>query len=263
MPSKEGTVLLATALIDDVLAILLLSITLAFIGGGESASGGDVVGILLRVALYLGGAFAAARWLLPRITGWIARRPSASQSYGIPAFAFIVLLLFAWSAQEWGGVAAITGAFIAGVGLRRTRDPIRHEIETAVAYPAYGLLVPVFFLNVGLQTDLRTFPLNMLPFALMLLAVAVVSKVGGCGFGAQVCGYTGEEALRIGVCMISRGEVGLIIASVGISAGIFRADDPLFTSLFLVILLTTVLTPLLVRQVFLRHPEPVAEGVKS
>ncbi|MFN8448027.1 MAG: cation:proton antiporter [Anaerolineae bacterium] len=127
---------------------------------------------------------------------------------------------------------------------------MRHEIEHAASNIAYAFLVPIFFVDVGLQTDLSTFPLSALPLALLLLLVGLVSKVGGCGLGARLGGFTNRESLQLGVCMISRGEVGLIIATLGLSSGVFHADQPLFASLFLVILLTTVVTPILVRQVF-------------
>jgi Kef-type K+ transport system membrane component KefB len=166
------------------------------------------------------------------------------------AIALILALFYGWSAEEWGGVAAITGAFIAGVGFSRARDDVRHEVEAATSAIAYALLVPIFFISVGLETDLRAFPLSALPLAGLLLLAALVSKVGGCGLGARLGGFSQRESLQLGVCMISRGEVGLIIASLGLASGVFRADDPLFASLFLVILLTTVVTPILVRQVF-------------
>src|SRR5690606_11574872 len=127
---------------------------------------------------------------------------------------------------------------------------VKDEIEHAMSYIAYAFLVPIFFVDVGLQTDLSIFPLSALPFALALLLMAVISKIGGAGLGALLGGFTRSESLRVGVCMISRGEVGLIIASLGLSTGIFTSDDKLFASLFLVILLTTVMTPPLVRLVF-------------
>jgi Kef-type K+ transport system membrane component KefB len=96
--------------------------------------------------------------------------------------------------------------------------------------------------------------MSTLPFALLLLTVAIVSKVGGCGLGARFGGITNRESLRVGVCMIARGEVGLIIASLGLTSGVFTTRDPIYAALFLVILLTTVITPLFVRMVFPKHP---------
>ena len=250
--TKVGNALLATALIDDVIAILLVSLAVAISGSGSTASVevGALVGIIVRMAAYLVGAFLLAWFGLPRLMHWLDRMPSVRQSHGIAAIALLLALFYGWSAETFGGVAAITGAFIAGVGFSRARDEVRHEIEAATSSIAYAFLVPIFFVNVGLQTDLRTFPLEGLPLAGLLLIVALISKVGGCGLGARLGGFNPRESLQLGVCMISRGEVGLIIASLGLSTGVFEVGHPLFASLFLVILLTTVVTPILVRQVF-------------
>jgi Kef-type K+ transport system membrane component KefB len=123
-------------------------------------------------------------------------------------------------------------------------------VQDAMSYIAYAFLVPIFFVDVGLQTDLSIFPTNAFPFALALLTMAVISKIIGVGIGALLGGFDKSESLRVGVCMISRGEVGLIIATLGLNSGIFEREDKLFASLFLVILLTTIMTPPLVRLVF-------------
>jgi Kef-type K+ transport system membrane component KefB len=128
-----------------------------------------------------------------------------------------------------------------------------------VHHISYAFLVPIFFVNVGLQSDLTQIGLKALPLALLLLIAAVVSKVAGCGVGARLAGFERGEALRLGVCMISRGEVGLIIASLGLAEGLL--DNALFQPLFLVILLTTVLTPPLVRWAFNRRPELTSNRV--
>ena len=252
--TKVGNALLATALIDDVLAILLVSLAVAIsVGGaGEAASvdPGALLLIIVRMAAYIGGAFLIAWFVLPRLMNFLDGLPVVKQSYGIAAIALLAALLFGWSAEALGGVAAITGAFIAGVGFSRAKEDVKHEIEEAASYIAYAFFVPIFFINVGLETDLSTFPLSALPFAGLMLIVALVSKLGGCGLGAKLGGFDNQQSLQLGVCMISRGEVGLIIASLGLSVGVFTPDQPLFASLFLVIVLTTVVTPIFVRQVF-------------
>ncbi len=261
LKTKEGNALLATALIDDVVAILLVSLTIAITGPQGEAEAGTLVIIIVRMFVYLIVAFLISWFALPRLMNWIHNHPEVAHSFGIPAFALILALFFGWSAQVWGGVASITGAFIAGVGLSRTHHVVKHQIEEAINNIAYAFLVPVFFVSVGLQTDLRSFPLDALPLAIGLLILAAVSKIVGCGFGARLGGFTNQEAFRLGVCMISRGEVGLIIVSLGLKTGILHSDEPLFASLFLVILLTTVVTPPLVRRVFQPAPQAAkAEG---
>ena len=256
--TKEGNALLATALIDDVLAILAVSLTLVIAapsGDGEGDVGSLIV-IVAQMAGYIVIAFLIAWYLLPRFMDWIQSRSELSQSYGIPIFALIAALLFGWSAEYFGGVAAITGAFIAGVGLSKLDNRnAKHDIEQTMSHLAYVFLVPIFFVDVGLETDLSTFPLESIPFMLILLLMAIISKVIGSGIGARLGGFNNWESLRVGVCMISRGEVGLIIISIGLSSGLIDAASDLYASLFMVILLTTVLTPPMVRWVFQQNRE--------
>ena len=261
LQTRVGSGLLAAALIDDILAILLVSFVVAFSAGGPGGAvdAGALLGITATMFAYIAAASAVAWFALPPLVNRLNQMPNFQQSYGIPAVALVIALLFGWSAEYFGGVAAITGAFIAGVGLSRTREGVRRQIESAVSHIAYVFLVPIFFVSVGLQIDLSAFPLSALPFALLILVVAVLTKVVGCGLGARIGGFNNLDSLRLGVCMISRGEVGLIIAALGVSSGVLEAASPLFATLFLVILLTTVLTPPLVRLLF-QPPQPAAEG---
>ncbi len=252
--TKEGNALLATALIDDVVAILLVSLTIAITGPQAQIDSGSLVLIVARMAGYIIIAGLIAWFILPRVINWIDSRPESKHSYGDAAVALIIVLIFGWSAEFFGGVAAITGAFIAGVGLSRARGGAKREIDVAISNISYAFLVPIFFISVGLQTDLSNYPLSALPLTALLLVVAVLSKIAGCGLGARVGGFNRIESMRLGVCMISRGEVGLIIASLGLSSGVLRADDPMFASLFMVILLSTVITPPLVRRMFQTNP---------
>jgi len=260
--TKEGNALLATALIDDVLAILAVSLTLVLAGANTADGSSDLsqlIIIIVQMAAYIIVAFLIAWYVLPRLLEWIQRRPEASQSYGIPIFALMAALLFGWSAEFLGGVAAITGAFIAGVGLSKLQNRnVKHEMEQAMSHLAYVFLVPIFFVDVGLETDLSAFPLEAIPFMLVLLVMAVISKVFGAGLGARMGGFNIWESLRVGVCMVSRGEVGLIIISIGLSSGIIDGSSELYAALFMVILLTTVLTPPLVRWVFQTNPQSPA-----
>jgi len=246
LSTKEGIGLLAAAVVDDVLAILILSVVIAVLGSDGGGSAGEIVWILVRMMLYIAGAMAIAWFVLPRVFEWIGQHRELAAS--VPAFALVMALVFGWSAEALGGIATITGSFIAGLGLSQTSERIKDEIVDAVQRVSYSFLVPIFFVSVGLQTDLTAIESRLLPLAGALLIVAVVSKVVGSGVGAYLGGFNSGEALRLGVCMISRGEVGLIIASLGLTSGLL--SDEMFQPVFLVILLTTVLTPPLVRYVF-------------
>jgi Kef-type K+ transport system membrane component KefB len=196
--------------------------------------------------------FAAAgfvTWsILPRLMNWIHVTPEFGQLYGVPIFALTFALFLAWSAEAIGGVAALSGTFLAGFGLSRVNARAKHEVEQASAYVSYAFLVPIFFVSIGLVTDFAQLGLSALPYAAVLIVASVLTKVVGSGAGALLGGFSRLEALRVGVCMISRGEVGLIMASIGLARGIF--DERLFPSLLLAILVSTLITPPLVRIAF-------------
>jgi Kef-type K+ transport system membrane component KefB len=239
--SREGIALLGAAVVDDVLVILLLSI---FVAVATSTAGLAAVPlILLRMLVYLGAAGAVSFLLLPRLADWVDRQ---SISEGLAALALVVALAFAWTAEVGGGLAAITGAFIAGVGFGRSH--LHTTITRSMHTITYAFLVPIFFASIGLKTDahLLTGP-NLLLIAVLVVA-AVISKVIGCGLGARLGGFTNRESLRVGLGMISRGEVGLIVAAVGVDAGLIQPE--LFSSITFIVLITTLITPLLLRRSF-------------
>jgi Kef-type K+ transport system membrane component KefB len=238
--SREGIALLGAAVVDDVLVILLLSLFVAVAASG--AGGGAIVLVFVRMLLYLGLAIAAAL-LLPRLADWVDGQPI---SEGLAALVLVVTLAYAWTAEVGGGLAAITGAFIAGIGFGRSH--LRATIGRSMHTITYGFLVPIFFVSIGLKTNVRLLTQAGLLLALVLVIVAVVSKVLGGGLGARLGSFTNRESLRVGVGMISRGEVGLIVASVGVSAGLIQTE--LFSIVTLIVLVTTLVTPPLLRQVF-------------
>jgi Kef-type K+ transport system membrane component KefB len=250
--TKEGLGLLATAVVDDILAILLVSLVIATLGpNAEDAAAADLLWIFVRMMLYLAGALLVAWFVLPRLFNWLHHQPLFAAR--IASSALIAALVFGWSADALGGVAAITGAFIAGMGLSQTNERTKHAIEEAVQHISYDLLVPIFFVNVGLHADLTQIGADMIPLALLLLIVSVITKIAGSGVGARLGGFALDESFRLGVCMISRGEVGLILVSLLVSMNMLASE--LFEPVFLVILLTTVLTPPLVRWVFRSQTE--------
>ncbi len=240
--SREGLTLLGAAVVDDILVILVLSLFVALAGGG-------VVGvtalswIVVRMVLFLAGAAIIGHWVLPRATRWVEGLPV---SEGVLAFAVIVGLLAAWAAEALGGVATITGAFLAGVFFRRTH--VFHAIEEGMHKLTYAFLVPIFFVSIGLEANARAVGLDGLPFVLTICVVAILSKIIGSGLGALLGGFDREEALRTGIGMVSRGEVGLIVATVGLAQGIIA--DEVFSVVVIVVLVTTLATPIMLRAAF-------------
>lgn len=244
---REGLTLLGAAVIDDVLVILVLSVFLAL--GGGAASLGDVLGVFLRMLVYLIAGAALGYFLIPRLTERIARAPIRQ---GVMSFVIVTALLYAWAAEIVGGIAAITGAFL--VGLAFARSSFRQEIEHNFSALTYGFFVPLFFVSIGLEANVRSVTGSGLLFGAVLILIAIVSKVIGSGLGARWGGLTRGESFRLGLGMISRGEVGLIVASVGLSEGLI--DQTIFSQIVLVVLVTTLLTPLLLRWAYARAERP-------
>jgi Kef-type K+ transport system membrane component KefB len=236
--TREGLALLGAAVIDDVLVILLLSAFTAMAGG--QASAGDILTIVLKMVAYLSITVLIGLFVLPRLAEWVDRQPI---SEGLAALVLVVALLFAWSAEVVGGLAAITGAFIAGAGFGRSH--LRDEIQRHMHTLTYAFLVPVFFVSIGLKTNARLLAGPDIWFALALVLAAILSKVIGCGLGARLGGTSNLEALRVGLGMVSRGEVGLIVASVGVTEGLIQTQ--VFSVITLIVLATTLVTPLLLR----------------
>ena len=247
--SREGLAMLGAAVVDDVLVIVALSIFLAVLG---SSGAGAIAGVIIRMALFFALAIPIGLWLLPHLTYRIERLPISA---GVVSWAIVATLLFAFAAEEFGQVAAITGAFLAGVFFGRTR--LRHEIMTGMHTIAYAFFVPLFLVSIGLKADARSLSGSAIAFMLVISAIAVASKVIGAGFGSKLAGMRWGESLRVGVGMVSRGEVGLIVASIGLKEGLI--DDGVFVSMVMMILATTLLTPFLLRRVFPRHTNADSE----
>jgi Kef-type K+ transport system membrane component KefB len=246
--SRVGTGLLGAAVFDDVLVILGLSIILAVTTeGGGLASAGLV---LVRMALFLGAAIAIGVLVLPRLARRVDKLPI---SQGLVAFVLVTLLLYAWAAEALGSMAAITGAFLAGLFL--SRSPLSERIQSGVSVIAYGLFVPIFFISVGLVADVHMLAGQGVWLIIAMIAVAIVSKVAGAGLGARLAGFSNLESLQLGAGMMSRGEVGLIVATLGISEGLL--DGQIFSGVVGVVIVTTLLTPPALRFLFTRPTAPV------
>jgi Kef-type K+ transport system membrane component KefB len=243
--SRTGLALLGSAVFDDILVILLLSIFAILAGAGAAGDASILQTILLMVGYFIGAT--AVGWFLPRLFNLISK---LHVSQGLVAFALAVCLAFAWAAEVIGGIAAITGAFIAGLFL--ARSPYMRQIEHGVSTLAYSFFVPIFFVNIGLESNLRAISGGAWIFALVITVVAILSKIIGSGLGALLGGFSRENALRLGIGMVSRGEVGLIVASFAAAQGLL-SDDGFSITVFMVIVATLV-TPPMLRAAYARQP---------
>lgn len=257
---KEGITLLGAALVDDAIVILLVSLFIAINPGnvilpGDNTNVRAIPEVLIRIVFFFVAGPAFAWFALPRLLNWISRLRITE---GPLAFALVAVLLMSVAAEAIGGVAAITGAFLAGFAIRQARRSVVEQVERGIHTLNYGFLVPLFFVSIGLQANLRLLTAELLPFALVITALAIATKIIGAGGGVKLAGFDNLSAMRIGVGMISRGEVGLIIASIGVGYGILTAET--FTVVIFVVLVTTIITPPLVRWSFVRGDD---EGISD
>lgn len=229
LQTRAGRTILLAAVIDDILVLLLI----AFLGATD---GGSPAGAILHVLAFL-ITVAAIGWTLPRLIVRV--------QHHLDSFLAVVIgagLLAAWAAERIGGLAPVTGAYLAGLllGQALPRYPLTAGVETLTT----GFFASIFFVSLGLNVRLAA--ISPALFALFLL-LAIATKLAGCGLGAWLAGLSRREAVTVGVGMVPRGEVALIVAALGYQRGILPTG--LFSLLVLVTVGTTVLTPLGLRAI--------------
>ena len=240
--SREGATILGAAVIDDVMGILVLSFVVAFAkASAEGADLGAVLLVVVRMAAYFALAIAAGSLIRPALR-WVSRLPVTE---AVLAGAVVIALVYAWAAEYGGGVAAITGAYIAGVLIAQT--PFKKQVDAGIHPLTYSVFVPVFFIAIGLQANGRELG-DSAVFTIVLIGVAIIAKAVGCGVFSRLLGFNARESLRVGAGMISRGEVGLIVAGYGLANGLI--GQQVFSASVVMVLVTTMVTPPLLRLTF-------------
>lgn len=244
LKTKLGATLLSAALIDDVLGIIVLSVMTGLAGSTDSPAM-----VLGRIALFF--VFTAVvGMIMHAVFETVAKEHWHSRRVAVWALAFCFLM--AYCAEEFFGVADITGAFFAGLILCNISST-RQFIAKKFTVTSYMLFAPVFFASVGMKTDLRTMSGSIMVFAVALLLGAILSKVIGCGLVARWSGSTRHESLVIGVGMMARGEVALMVAQKGIDAGMI--DAHIFPPIVFSIIVAALTTPAILKAVISRGPE--------
>ncbi len=235
---ESSKIVLAAAVIDDVQGLLVLAAVSSMVKGKL-----QVAEIATTTVLAVGFTAIIAKWgaqAVSRVLPAIHRRLRVGEA----EFTLAIILLFVLSlAAAWIGVAAIVGAFLAGMAMAETVNRRERQLVHGVA----ELLVPFFLAGIGMKVDLRIFAdWQMVWLTGLLLVIAVVSKFVGCGAGALRLGRT--EALRVGVGMIPRGEVGMVVAQLGLSMA--AISQPIYSVVVFVALATTLVAPPLIKQAY-------------
>ena len=244
LSTRSGNAILGAAVIDDILGIIALTVIMSVggeNGGGESVS---VWKVLIKIVLFFVFATIISLGFNFVYNKWTGRSKKDLRRYVMIGFVFCLIMSF--SAEYFFDVADITGAFIAGLALSNgSKAPyLTNRFETL----SYMFLSPVFFASIGLAVELPDMDPSLIVFAVILLVAAVITKVIGCGAGAKICGFSMKDSLRIGVGMISRGEVALIVANKGLNAGLMKKEY--FAPIVIVVVVTTIITPILLKVVY-------------
>ncbi len=237
--SKVGTTILGAAVIDDILGIIALTVITSL--ADPSVSVGIV---LLKIVGFFAFAIGVGVVTYLLFKKWSDRHIDDHRRFVV--MAFVICLLMSFCAEEWFGVADITGAFIAGIILSNTSHAkyMASRFETL----SYTLLSPIFFASVGLSVVLDNMSVMLIVFAVALLGVAIATKIIGCGLGARLSGFNNKESLQIGCGMVSRGEVALIVANKGAAVGLM--SPLLFGPVVIVVVVTTIISPILLKLSF-------------
>ena len=250
--TRAGNAILGAAIIDDILGIIALTITTSLADPSI-----NVIIVLAKIVMFFifaGFAGYLFHWAFIKLD---ERYQRDLRRFVIIAFVFCLLLSF--SAEEFFGVADITGAFIAGLVISDSNrsNYLNSRFETL----SYMLLSPIFFASIGIKVQLTAMTKTIFIFAILLLIVAILSKVFGCALGAKLCKYSNREAIQIGTGMISRGEVALIVANKGIAMGLMLPE--FLAPVVIVVVVTTIVTPILLKVVFNNKSKSVDLNVKA
>lgn len=233
-----GNTILAAALIDDVLGLIALTIVTS-IGGSADA---NLLVVLLKIVAFFVLVIVVGI-VVKKAMDWYIANVHSTDLQRYPIFAFILCLILSFCAEEFFGVADITGAFAAGLIISTTSKA--KYIELKFAPLSYLLLTPIFFASIGLKVELPEMNATIVIFSILLVVVAALTKWIGCGLGAKLCGLKGHQCEQIGVGMVCRGEVALIVADKGAALGLM--PEVFFGPVIIMVVATTILTPILLK----------------
>ena len=246
LKTELGTTILSAAIIDDVIGIMVLTFVIGF-KNPDSNPGFVALSTLAFFALsvVLGFVIYKAFKIIDK------RWPHTRR---IPILALALCFGLSYVAEKVFGIADITGAYVAGIILSKLHDS--DYIEQKMDINSYMIFGPIFFASIGLKTEINGFTWELLLFSLAFVAVALVSKIIGCGAMSRLCGFKGSDTLKVGVGMMTRGEVALIVAQRGLTEGMIGSQY--FTSVILLIIVSSILTPIILKLLYARDEKKQA-----
>ena len=239
--SRVGTTVLAAAIIDDIIGIIVLTFVIGF-KNPESDSRAIVINTLLFF-LFSG----VIGFISYKLFKWADKKYPHTRRIPIAGLAYCFAL--AYIAEHFFGIADITGAYVAGIILCSINDS--DYIAEKMDINSYMLFGPVFFASIGLKTDISQFSSSILLFSVFFVLVALATKVIACGLVSKLCRFGWSDSLKIGVGMMTRGEVALIVSQKGLAVGLL--EPVYFTAVILLIIVSSIATPIILKILFAKH----------
>lgn len=251
LKSRVGQTILSAAIIDDVIGIIVLTFVLGF-----KDPDSNTLLVTGKILLFL---------VLSLVIGFVIYKvfkfydDRHAHTRRIPIIAITLCFIMAYIAEKYFGIADITGAYIAGIILCNVRDA--EYIDRRVNINGYMFFAPMFFVGIGLETDLKTVDSSMIVFSIGFVLVAMISKVIGCGLVSKCFKYSWLDCLKIGAGMMTRGEVALIITNKGLGLGII--DSSYFTAVILLIIVSSIVTPIILKLLFEKSHDEAETAVET
>lgn len=243
LKGRVGTTILSAAIIDDIIGIIVLTFVIGFKNPESKPMQVIINTVLFFVAAIIGGVIAY------RIFKAMDTKYPHTRRIPIVSLAFCFGL--AYIAEKYFGIADITGAYVAGIVLCSIKDS--QYIEEKVDINSYMLFGPVFFASIGLKTSIDGIDSSLLLFCAGFVIVGLISKIIGCGIMSRICGFKGYDCLKIGVGMMTRGEVALIVSQKGLSVGLMSPQY--FTAVILLIIISSISVPIVLKMLYTKAPE--------
>ena len=233
-----GTTIMSAAIIDDVIGIVVLTAVL-----GLKDPSANLITVVIKTVAFFVLSFVVGIAIFKIMKKVEIKWPHTRR---IPILGLALAFAMSYVANKYFGVADITGAYVAGIILSSLDNS--EYIDRKMDINSYMIFGPVFFASVGLQTNLKTVDMTILAFSAAFVIVGLLGKVVGCGLVAKLLKYNTSDALKIGVGMMTRGEVALIVAQRGLKAEII--DSRYFTAVILLIILSSILTPIILKAIY-------------
>ena len=245
LKEKVGTTIVSAAIIDDVIGILVLTFVI-----GLKNPDSDPGKVVISTAVFFVLAFVLGI-ILYRVFKILDNRYPHTRR--IPIISLALCFFFAYAAEKYFGIADITGAYVAGIILCSIKDS--SYIDEKMEVSSYMIFGPILFASIGIKTNIDNLSGDILLFSLCFVAVALIGKIVGCGLTAKLCKFRTIDSVKIGVGMMTRGEVALIVAQKGLSVGLLTPIY--FTSVILLIIVSSILTPIILKVLYAKDEKQI------